>query len=461
MNTRCWCAVACILALAACGGGGGSDTPSDGLSDSSVLTAGRTTYRTWSPNLWIDNYTHIGAGVTEAVNDKDLPLDGMRFVERHGNASVYFGSVRDGVGRTKLVEYLTEDAEDREFNPNRHLMRFGSEPPVVIVAPGASDEHVRDVWIAVQMINASLPDDWQLGLTYDRASTPQTGEIVVTFARRETWPNRPGDNRTGESRRWSDGMGKITKSHIWVDHTRQDGSHDTRATIVHELLHSLGRGHPDPYRFRDTVMLSPSWENSGHILYPLDREGLLAVYSRLEPGARPENIHRDLGPWEQGSTHVAGASAFRGGRVWFGAAESNDLVQPWVIGPTPPVWLEENPRLSGSATWNGRLLGFTPTTEVVAGDSRLRVHLASLAGTLNFTGLESWAANEPPAAIGSGRPWGNGDLSYGIKVLGNTFYAPNVSEGIVNGSFFGVAHEGMGGILRREDLKAAFGGTRQ
>ena len=32
--------------------------------------------------------------------------------------------------------------------------------------------------------------------------------------------------------------------------------------------------------------------------------------------------------------------------------------------------------------------------------------------------------------------------------------------GAVTGTFFGPAHEGMGGVIVREDLSAGFGGTR-
>ena len=77
-----------------------------------------------------------------------------------------------------------------------------------------------------------------------------------------------------------------------------------------------------------------------------------------------------------------------------------------------------------------------------------------------FTGLESWAADAAPGAAGTGSRWGDGDLGYGIEVGGNQFWATSGGDGIVDGSFFGIAHEGMGGVVKREDLTAAFGGSR-
>ena len=62
--------------------------------------------------------------------------------------------------------------------------------------------------------------------------------------------------------------------------------------------------------------------------------------------------------------------------------------------------------------------------------------------------------------MATGPRWGDGDLRYGIEVGGNRFWATSGDDGIVDGAFFGVAHEGMGGVVRREDLTAAFGGSR-
>lgn len=96
----------------------------------------------------------------------------------------------------------------------------------------------------------------------------------------------------------------------------------------------------------------------------------------------------------------------------------------------------------------------------VTGDAALAVELATLEGRLDFTGLERWGERAAPGAPGSGTTWGDGDLGYSIRVEGNAIEQTGGDEGDVTGAFFGPAHEAMGGVLRRDDLSAGFGGTR-
>ena len=77
------------------------------------------------------------------------------------------------------------------------------------------------------------------------------------------------------------------------------------------------------------------------------------------------------------------------------------------------------------------------------------VDLPTLGGDLDFTELRSL-----------NQQWSDGDLSYDVLIRGNTFIQNGGDEGVVTGAFFGRRHEGMGGVLEREDLPAAFGGTR-
>ena len=199
----------------------------------------------------------------------------------------------------------------------------------------------------------------------------------------------------------------------------------------------------------------------GHILFPLDREALLAAYSRLEPGTLPEDLSAEsLGTWDDTSFHIRGDLDFPGGQASFGVASRNGLVQPWAFGPTPLTNLADNPVLSETVTWNGALLGITPSAETVAGSARLAVELATLDGQLDFTTMEHWGTNEAPGAIGTGATWGDGDLGYAIEVRGNTFIQTGGDDGEVTGAFFGAAHEAMGGVVERTDLAAGFGGKR-
>ena len=178
------------------------------------------------------------------------------------------------------------------------------------------------------------------------------------------------------------------------------------------------------------------------------------------PEPAKQDIYLALGDWEDRSVVVGGVSDIPGGTVAFGAAEMNGHVQAWSSGPTPWEWPEDNETLRGSARWSGRLVGLTPGAEPVAGAADLSIRLATLDGRLDFTGLESWTADTAPGAVGTGSRWGDGELRYGIEVGGNRFWATSGDDGIVDGSFFGIAHEGMGGVVKREDLTAAFGGSR-
>ena len=81
-----------------------------------------------------------------------------------------------------------------------------------------------------------------------------------------------------------------------------------------------------------------------------------------------------------------------------------------------------------------------------------------MAGRADFTRLETWGA--APAAVGTGATWGDGDLGYAIAVHGNTFRDTGGDAGRLTGSFTGISHEGVAGILERTDLTAAFGGVR-
>ena len=56
--------------------------------------------------------------------------------------------------------------------------------------------------------------------------------------------------------------------------------------------------------------------------------------------------------------------------------------------------------------------------------------------------------------------WGDGDLKYFVGVRGNTFVRIGGDVGEVTGAFFSASHEGMGGVVERNDLAAGFAGKR-
>ncbi|MCY3825083.1 MAG: hypothetical protein OXG62_14590 [Nitrospinae bacterium] len=189
----------------------------------------------------------------------------------------------------------------------------------------------------------------------------------------------------------------------------------------------------------------------------IDSDALYALYTRFthEYGFRPFDPN-DLGSWTDVSFHLRGDMD----DASFGASSRNGLIQPWAHGQGPETNLADNQALSGSASWAGRLLGFTSNSESLAGAADLTINLGTLSGRIDFTGLEHWGVNATPGPVGSGRTWNNGDLRYSVVVRGNTFTQVGGDAGEVTGAFFGARHEGMGGVVERSDMSAGFGGTR-
>ncbi|MCY4408683.1 MAG: hypothetical protein OXC15_20130 [Rhodospirillaceae bacterium] len=465
------------LALAACfhqrDGPSVQDTPD--LPLQTPLQAGQ------APVVALGDRVHVGADVAP-------PADALTEAALHGDARVSHGSLQDGVGATELIAYLEADSRPPQSGEEEDpmpadmilevpLLRFRSDPPTIYVADGTPPALVDETVRAVQAINAALPRDWQLGFSPDPAPAvalePVDGEILITFAPQENWltdavPPDGEDIGLAEPVYSAVPTGdpavplrfEIAAGRVFVDHSRTEGL-ERLGVIAHEIIHLLGRNHVDPKRFPETIMVGGgSEELSEHILHPLDREALLAAYGRLQPETLPGDLADDLGDWSDSSLHVRGAVGIGDGEIAFGTALRNGLAQPWASGPSPHTALADNAELSGSVSWSGRLLGLTPDAEAVAGAAALSVDLTTLAGRADFTALEQWVADMAPGDLGTGTAWNDGGLSYTIEVRGNTFVQTGGDDGTVTGAFFGPAHEGMGGVLERDDLSAGFGGNR-
>ncbi|MCE2494468.1 MAG: hypothetical protein J4F40_18040 [Alphaproteobacteria bacterium] len=473
---RACSATGITVLLAACGGGSG---PSD--SEPPALPLQTPVLASHAPIVNLEGTLHVGADVAP-------PADRLPVLAQHDGTSVSHGTVRDGVGEPELIAYLQADAssyltsgeegnEDVQPLPDGLVFRFAAMPPTVRVGEDIPPELLHETVLVVQAINAALPREWQLRFGHEPfpadTSGALDGEILVTFAPQEDWSSETipliGEDiglaepeyaivPTGDPEvPWRI---EIVAGRIWVDPSQTTGQ-ERLGVIAHELIHLLGRGHVDPERFPGTLMVSGgSEELSDHILHPLDREALLAAYGRFEPGLSSDHIAEELGPWSDTTMHVRGALGTDGGEIVFGAALRNGLSQPWAVGSTPESNLADNMELSGSIGWSGRLLGLTPLAETVAGTADLTVELATLSGKVNFSELEHWPVDAPPGATGSGATWRDGDLSYRIEVRGNSFNQTGGDGGEVTGAFFGPAHEGMGGVLVRDDLSAGFGGKR-
>ena len=387
-------------------------------------------------------------------NIAELPVVGER-----GEFDIRHGRLNDGVGGQAVEDYLVGGGALRR-----------SRKEVRVIGPASATERNR-VIAAIQLINAALPEEAKL-----RVGPPMPG-----FSLRDTIDTEGYRYVSGEELRdtihvefvrgtayydvdfrsaataWSDDVSGYVL--IDRDSNAQTNDHDSITLLVHELIHTLDMGHVS--RYFDTIMKSGGQiydTEQGSLkplslLWPVDREALRVLYGRLQDG----DALTDFGPWSSVSTHVHG----NGRHAGFGVALRNGYAEPWAYGYLPRQDLANNRKLTGSAAWNGALLGFTPDAEPVAGNARIGVNLGTLEGRADFTALESWAARSAPGTAGTGSIWGDGTLAYSIAVRGNTFKQTGGDEGFLTGIFTGQNHQGAAGTLERSDLTAAFGASRQ
>ena len=386
-----------------------------------------------------------------------LPLVGKR-----DGFDVRYGHLDDGAGASAVRTYLHDaSSAERQPSPFDKVIRRHTTPPLVRFGGEVTAEDVNRLVRAVQLVNMALPPEGKMQMPSSTSTSNPRSGIYVEFIPEAEFPDPPvGQAIGGLTIVHSEGS-EISYSEILIKNFSRT-YHGRVETLAHELIHALGiagdlfNGHVSPDF--DSLMETPGGGYNNQLrkpqslLYPVDREALRVLYGRLEPGDSPT----DLGPWSATSAHLHA----NGQHAAFGVAMRNGYTEPWAHGYLPAMDLADNATLSGSATWDGLLLGFTPGAAPVAGDARLGINLGTMTGRANFTSLESWAAGAAPGEAGTGEVWGDGDLGYSISVLGNTFKQTGGDDGILTGAFFGESHEGMGGTLEREDLTAAFGGTR-
>ena len=448
-----------------------------------------------------DGIRYVGADAAPALDELTAAGD-------YGGVAVSSGRVQDGAGADRVLEYLERHIDD-DYNHWIPGLATFADQPVVRVARGASEELAAYTEAAVRLINSALPRDNRIVFSTDRAPRSTAiehvpeGEVFVNFAGKQDWNLREGHSYGADwlvaheidaLPEYNESAGRhenkgMRAAHLWFDSRILSNAAWVRDPdtdiweyqvldapviesdtvdkvytgervirhVVWVMLKALGLyGFVDESEFPDSILA-----HGEHRLPNIDSEGLLAAYTRLAPGTQPEALSAEsLGPWEDTSFHLRGDLEFAGGEAAFGVALRNGLARPWASGPAPLAALESNSALYGTVSWNGALLGLTPSAETVAGQARLVVELSTLDGQLNFTGLERWGVKVAPGEVGSGTIWGAGDLEYAVEVQGNAFYRTGNDDGEVAGAFFGAAHEAMGGVLERSDLTAGFGGTR-
>lgn len=415
-----------------------------------------------------------GGSLTGSINRPPPVSPVAPPVTTHGSVAVGYETHRDGVTGETLAGFLTHHR--RTGSPYGEGTLWGSTPPVVRVASGATAEHIGEVRRAVDIINSALPPDWQM--TFDPTPRQENqpfghgtvwydGEITVNYA--PSGPGGPGGfARASYGREAASGdTDVVVASRVSIATDNGGSSRHRQALVIHEIGHTLGIGGDtwaDIHRLYPASIMTyldgrPLRPNGAAFLWPLDRDSFRALYSVLEPGMTPDEVYEALGAWEDSTVSIRGTLGVAGGAVSFGASGRNGFMDAWSTGGAAPgSALADNAALSGSAEWNGRLLGIDDESRSVAGAARLSVDLATSAGDMAFTGLESWTA--APGAVGTGTSWGDGSLTYSIAVQGNAFRRTGGDDGALTGRFVGPAHEGMAGMLTRNDLAAGFGGTR-
>ena len=453
--TAAACAAA-LIALAACGGGGGSTsvippvTQPDPPQQEPQQPDPPEQQQPQPPTTSLPFPLTSGDRQYAGVDLRDSPLGTLPAVGTRAGATIRYGVLNDGVGRSAVANHLAVTSRGT-------ITRFASAPTLRVIGPSTAREREL-VAKVVEAVNLSLPLAYRIqveaplsGLSlrdavnsrgfYTRSGRERPNTIHIEFLDCAAYVNCGGASGTT----WTIEKTGHRNDHAYVQIARGTTAYNievlAQSLVAHELLHALGMGaHVSTI---DSVM-HPNYIPSGlsSILHPLDREALQAMYGRLDPGDGPN----DFGPWDSIAVHLAG----NGPHANFGVALRNGYSEPWAHGRTPSTTLAGNRALSGTVTWEGALLGFSGRRPV-DGDAAIGVQLGTMTGTAAFTDLEYREG---------GTTWGDGDLGYLIAVTGNTFHRTGGDAGVLNGIFTGRQHEGAAGTLERPDLTAAFGASR-
>ena len=370
---------------------------------------------------------------------------------------------------------------------------------VTVRVPRGAHSNLRDnVRAVVDVLNRVLPDDRRLAIGPDadplpdpltpyeprdicwphcRLLVPDNQIVLATIDDLVARENYVGithpDNRPDGTRR---------AAYLALD-TDAASSHRFTNLIAHEMLHALGLdNHVSPSVFPEALLSNGGFEQDTEGLserllsapfYPfatvcleqycslalptlraLEGEVIWALYHRF---ARDGFVDHDqigvenLGAWDDRSVRLFGLIETPGGDLGFGVdfRRPSYWARPWFAGVQNFNYIAG----TGTAVWDGALLGVTPLLDPVLGEAKVSVNLDTSRGNIDFDDLVTDDGN------GAVR-WGNGRLAYSIEVNANGLYRTGGADGELVGAFLGEDHEGVAGTLVREDLVAAFGAKR-
>ena len=275
--------------------------------------------------------------------------------------------MNDYLGKQAIVRFLEK--------PGTPYLRNFRLKPIVSIRETTRDIYVDQIVRTVQLINSALPYDKRITVSSERAPRPPLGDshyipdgqIYVGIEPQDKWPQEEIPPVLAAGVEYSGAhSGGGPASYIWVNTDIVRTTNQVRKVLAHEILHALGfLEHIEPHEYRSVM-------NTDYVNFPLvtlpgiDRDVLYALYTRFfhENGVKRYDPN-DLGPWTDVSFHLRGDMD----DVSFGASSRNGLIQPWAHGPSPERIWRTNQALSGSASWSGRLLGFTSESESLAGAS--------------------------------------------------------------------------------------------
>ena len=494
------CTALVALALSGCGGGdGGSPTTGPQSPGNSVPLKITTSFSTTK----IDHY----------------PLD-AKFAPSGDDPNCCWTmeeAESDIASREDVTAFLYESYWDR--HAGLYVLK---SPKVVRVANyDAVDGSVTEVLRAIDNINAWLP--WEKHLTMGAPISGDTWlPLYSAYKEAESAAFEAAESGTSEWDRLAELAELVFPDNDIIIRIDPEyggcGAGGGRTVVVHsrcvnavvvqhELLHLLsadgsrtwdgicesnGRDdchdhlkadyryvHVPVSKFPESEMAYASPHDPKHGLSQIDGETLQVIQTReshwteidFDPNVISDRTDfvsfskRDLGPWDDAAIRYGGSIEnwpYRSDPLQpaFGVDWRNGMARPWTVGGLPYSTFTES-GLSGTATWSGELVGFTPALEAVHGDSAINVDLAAMTGNAAFTALEYWNAGAPPGERGTGMHWNDGDLHYSLTLDGNYLRSNGGDEGYVSGRFVGPEHNGAVGILERPDLTGAFGAVRK
>ena len=451
--------IAAIFTLAACGGGKAGLQPSIAELGTHAYTGSayaRHSYTPYATRSHAFTFRVDGEEIVYIGGDLE-PRENLRHIATENGIRYYMGAVRDGVGVNRLENYETDLEADGQFAPFRVQPRLYLNPDFLEPENFAA---LSALWSSVLTLNDALPPEFQIVVDVRDSARANAGEIVAVLRTRAGIASACGVGAVACAQGQT--LGRYTNSATLYIPNDFDATEYTRprAVIAHELLHALGIwGHVDSIEFPDSIM-GGSGEyipNLGHVLSRIDREVLQIMYM-----SQRSDLYNDWGEWSDTSFHIVGRT--RDEKLHFGVALFNGLPQPWARGEMPNADLADNPRLLGTATWDGALLAFSGASPL-AGEVELQVRLSTLDDPNNEQSLrfrDIYFLNRFESR-GPERWFDTRNIDYKVNISGNGFQnvqKAGYEQGLVTGAFMGRQHEHMGGTVKRTDMVGAFGGSR-